>query len=103
MSEDISLSHDIDYSDDNLYYPSAEVGKVFFAVTVTERRARFLARMLDVPLCDKCNRELDLCEADPCTDQTAQCKHCEGWFTLATLNDDDLCERCQRQGGTAMK
>lgn len=40
--------------------------KVYFAVTVTKRRAEFLYKCLSIPLCPCGKRELAECQADPC-------------------------------------
>ncbi len=42
--------------------------KVYFAVTVTKRRAEFLYKCLSIPLCPCGKRELAACEADPCAE-----------------------------------
>lgn len=42
--------------------------KVYFAVTVTKRRAEYLYKCLQRPLCARCGREAAECEADPCWD-----------------------------------
>lgn len=41
--------------------------KVYFAVTVSKARAEYLFKCLQRPLCENCGREVDECEADPCT------------------------------------
>ena len=40
--------------------------QVYFAVTVTKRRAEYLYKCLHTPLCYACGREQAECEADPC-------------------------------------
>jgi hypothetical protein len=61
--------------DTNLFIDGASVGAmieqpgepmIYFGVTVTQQRAEFLARMLEVDLCEGCGRERAECDADPC-------------------------------------
>lgn len=43
--------------------------EVYFAVTVPKVRAEHLFKCLQRPLCENCGREVDECDADPCTEQ----------------------------------
>ena len=53
--------------------------KVYFAVTVTKRRADYLYECLHTPLCDQCGRELAECEADPCKKAKSAQRDSQGW------------------------
>jgi hypothetical protein len=72
--------------------------QIYFAVTVTRRRAEFLQRMIEVPLCDTCGREQDECDADPCggiMSVVANCNICYRPFKSSELNEAMICKYCE--------
>lgn len=72
--------------------------KVYFGVQCSKLRAEYLFKCLQRPLCT-CGREVDECEADPCTDrrvadgELAYCKGCHTLIDPAALADA-LCPEC---------
>jgi hypothetical protein len=57
---------------------------VTFCVTVSRQRAAYLYESLKRKLCPDCSRELDACEADPCT------------LRRVHLGELDYCYQCGR-------
>lgn len=73
--------------------------QIYFAVTVSKRRAEYLFKCLSRELCAYCDRELDECEADPCDDrriaagELAYCVGCKELFDPAALFNH-FCDEC---------